>query len=175
VKTAAHPLPPLSLILGGQRSGKSTHAEALIGAGAAVYVATAEILDGDMVERIDAHRRRRPPAWRLIEAPTDLVDALLAADSGGRPILLESLGMWIANLLDGGYDVEAEISALVDAVQTLTSPLVVVSEETGLGIVADNALARDFVDSVGLANQIISAIADRVVLVVAGQPLVVKG
>jgi len=174
VKTSST-LPALTLVLGGQRSGKSAHGEALIGKADAVYLATCEILDGTMADRIARHQKRRGDHWITVEEPANLAAALVENDTAGRPILVDSLGMWISNLLGAGADPEAEISALASALKKLTCPVVMVSEETGLGIIPDNPLARDFIDALGLANQVIADQAERVVLIVAGQALTLKG
>jgi adenosylcobinamide kinase/adenosylcobinamide-phosphate guanylyltransferase len=165
-------LPPLTLVLGGQRSGKSAYAEALIGADRpAVYLATGQALDGEMSARIAAHRKRRGDNWTTVEEPLDIAGALCEGD----PVLIDSLAMWVANLLQAGRDVEEQTLNLVRALKSIKSAVVMVSDEVGLGIVPDNALARDFIDALGLVNQSIAAHANRVILVSAGLPLVLKG
>ena len=168
------PLPPLTLVLGGQRSGKSTYAENLIGDAEAIYLATAEALDGEMEDRISRHRDRRGDQWTAVEEPLAIAGALAAHDITARPVLLDSLGMWIANLLGAGKNVADETSELIKAVKTLTCPLVIVSDEAGLGIIPDNALGREYLDALGMANQMIAASADDVVLVIAGLPTKLK-
>jgi len=168
-------LPRLTLVLGGQRSGKSAYAESLIGDREAIYIATCEALDDEMAERIARHRARRGDNWTVVEECADTVAALKANDKPGRPQLIDSLGMWVANLLDADQDVAKEMKVLVQTLEELTSPVIVVSDETGLGVVPDNELARRFIDALGAANQTIAAKADRVVLVSAGLPMVLKG
>jgi adenosylcobinamide kinase / adenosylcobinamide-phosphate guanylyltransferase len=170
------PLPRLTLVLGGARSGKSRHAERLVeeAADAAFYIATAEPGDEDMRRRIAAHRARRGPRWTTREAPLDLAAALATAAPRGRPILVDCLTLWLANLMQAGRDVAAETAALIALLPTLAAPVVVVANEVGLGIVPENALARAFRDHAGRLNQDVAAVAERVVLVAAGLPLVLK-
>ena len=165
----------LTLVLGGARSGKSKYAESLITALPPpwLYVATAEALDAEMTERIAVHRARRGGDWRTIEAPHDLAGALAAP--AGAPVLVDCLTLWLSNRMLAQADIDAETDRLEDALGRRASPLVLVSNEVGLGIVPDNALARRFRDLQGHLNQRIAARADRVVLMVAGLPLTVKG
>jgi len=169
-------LPRLSLILGGARSGKSRYAEAMIEAAAseALYLATAEPLDDEMAARIAAHRARRGPRWTTREEPLGLAAALAAGARPGRPVLVDCLTLWLANLMDARRDIEAEIDALVAALPLLAGPAVLVANEVGLGIVPENDLARAFRDHAGRLNQSVAACADRVVFVAAGLPLVLK-
>ncbi len=168
------PLPLLTLVLGGQRSGKSAYAEGLIGDVAAIYLATGEALDGEMADRIARHQDRRGANWTAVEEPVDLVAALGRLASGPTPVLLDSLGMWVANLLGGKKNVAGETSALINTLKILTCPVVIVSDEAGLGIIPDNALARAYLDAMGTANQALAAAADSVILVVAGLPQKLK-
>jgi adenosyl cobinamide kinase/adenosyl cobinamide phosphate guanylyltransferase len=177
---SAAPLAPESgaalrtLVLGGARSGKSRYAEGLMAAHPPpwIYVATAEAGDAEMTERIATHRARRGVQWRTIEAPRDLAGPLRAHKSA--PILVDCLTLWLSNLLLADADIEAEIARLETSLVN-TAMVVLVANEVGSGIVPDNALARRFRDWQGILNQRIAALADRVVLVVAGLPLVVKG
>jgi adenosyl cobinamide kinase/adenosyl cobinamide phosphate guanylyltransferase len=166
----------LTLVLGGARSGKSRHAESLITACRPpwVYVATAEPLDDEMRARIAEHRARRGADWRTIEAPRDLAGALDMNAAGGA-VLVDCLTLWLSNLMLADADIEAESVRLETVLAAIAGPVVLVSNEVGLGIVPDNALARRFRDAQGRLNQRIAARADRVVLMVAGLPLVVKG
>jgi adenosylcobinamide kinase/adenosylcobinamide-phosphate guanylyltransferase len=169
-------LPSLTLVLGGQCSGKSVYAEGLICLDQiALYVATAQTLDKEMKERVGAHQSRRGKNWTTVEEPLDLASVLLINDKAGRPILIESLGMWISNLLAYDKDIEKQILSLVQAIDNIKSPLVIVSDEVGLGIIPDNALARLFIDKLGKLNQLISARADTVIFVTAGLPVHLKG
>jgi adenosylcobinamide kinase / adenosylcobinamide-phosphate guanylyltransferase len=169
-------LPRLSLVLGGARSGKSRYAEALIEAAsrARIYLATAEARDEEMAERIERHRARRGARWRLVEEPLALADRLLAEARPDRAILVDCLTLWLSNLLLAGRDLDAEGVALIAALPKLRGPVVFVANEVGLGIVPENAMARIFRDQAGRLNQEIAALADRVVFVAAGLPLMLK-
>ncbi|MCC6467770.1 MAG: bifunctional adenosylcobinamide kinase/adenosylcobinamide-phosphate guanylyltransferase [Alphaproteobacteria bacterium] len=168
-------LPRLTLILGGARSGKSRHAEALIAQAerGCTYIATAQALDSEMRRRIAEHRARRPAHWATIEAPIDL-PAALSGHAPGCVVLVDCLTLWLSNILLAERDIAADSDALVAALQACEATVICVSNEVGLGIVPDNALARAFRDAQGQLNQRIAALADRVVLMTAGQPTVVK-
>jgi len=165
----------LTLVLGGARSGKSRYAESLVTALPApwIYVATAEARDAEMTQRIAAHQARRGAGWRTLETPRDVVGALTA--HGTTPLLVDCLTLWLANAVLASADVDAEIERLEAALTQAAAPIVLVANEVGFGIVPDNALGRRFRDLQGLLNQRIAARADRVVLVVAGLPLTIKG
>ena len=168
-------LSSLTLVLGGQRSGKSSYAESLIRSDQkAIYVATAQALDKEMKERVGIHKCRRGKNWKTVEEPLDLASVLLMNDKASRPILVDSLGMWVSNLLAHDKDVEKQISALMQASENIKSPLVIVSDEVGLGIIPNNALARSFIDKLGTLNQLISDRADVVVFIKAGLPMYLK-
>ena len=169
-------LPRLTLVLGGARSGKSRHAEALVMAEPAPwrYVATAEALDAEMEERIAGHRARRGPGWETHEAPLDLDVVLARLGRETAPVLVDCLTLWLANLMLGEHNVEVAQERLVSAVEGALAPLVLVANEVGLGIVPDNALARRFRDEAGRLNQRLAVRADRVLFMVAGFPMQVK-
>lgn len=166
---------PIMLFTGGARSGKSRLAEARLASlgGQAVYIATARAHDDEMAARIAAHRARRPD-WQTIEEPLDLVGALRGSDGQG-PRLVDCLTLWLSNLMAEGRDWQAEADELGRVLQAQTSPVVMVTNEVGLGIVPDNALARAFRDAQGALNQQMGALSDEVTLAVAGQPLKIKG
>jgi len=163
------------LITGGARSGKSVRAEARAKgfAGKPVYIATAEALDAEMRERIAGHRARRGGEWIEHETPLELVAALKATDGGGAR-LVDCLTLWLSNLMHAERDWSTETAELAAALQAQKSPVVLVSNEVGLGIVPDNALARRFRDAAGLMNQTIAQAADEVEFIVAGLPVRVK-
>jgi adenosylcobinamide kinase / adenosylcobinamide-phosphate guanylyltransferase len=169
----------LSLVLGGARSGKSRYAEGLIAAlpppwcAPWTYVATAEPGDAEMAERIASHRARRGVSWRTVEAPRDVAGPLQAA--GAAPALVDCLTLWLSNLMLAGADIDAEMAYLERALAAATAPVVLVANEVGFGIVPDHPLGRRFRDVQGVLNQRIAARADRVVLMVAGLPLALKG
>ena len=168
-------VPKLTLVIGGARSGKSRYAEALIAAQLPpwTYVATAEAGDHEMIARIRTHRKRRGAHWRTVEAPRDL-QAALATGAGG-PVLVDCLTLWLSNLMLAEMDVEQEIEKLEAALTAAAAPVVLVANEVGLGIVPEFPLGRRFRDMQGMLNQRMAARADRVVLMVAGLPLAVKG
>jgi adenosylcobinamide kinase / adenosylcobinamide-phosphate guanylyltransferase len=166
---------PIILITGGARSGKSTRAEARARAfaGKPVYIATAEGLDHEMRERIARHRARRGQEWIEHETPLELIAALNATDGGGAR-LVDCLTIWLSNLMHDGRDWAKEAAGLVGALEAQRSPVILVTNEVGSGIVPDNALAREFRDAAGLVNQTIARAADEVEFVVAGLPMRVK-
>ena len=163
------------LITGGARSGKSTRAETRTRAfpGQPVYIATAEALDAEMDARIAKHRARRGTDWIEREVPLDLAKALVASDGGGAR-LVDCLTLWLSNLMHAERDWEREVNELAAALPRLKSPVVFVTNEVGLGIVPDNALARSFRDAAGIMNQTIAAAAAEVEFIVAGLPMKLK-
>jgi adenosylcobinamide kinase/adenosylcobinamide-phosphate guanylyltransferase len=165
----------VTLVLGGARSGKSRYAEWLVATYPQpwIYVATAEARDEEMAERIAAHKARRAAGWRTVEAPHDLADALQAAPEGSA-LLVDCLTLWLSNLMEAGFDIEAQTARVQAALASRTGPTVLVSNEVGLGIVPDNALARRFRDLQGTLNQTMAAQAARVIMMVAGLPVAVK-
>ena len=167
--------PRLTLVLGGARSGKSRYAEGLIAALPApwVFIATAEPGDEEMRTRIAAHRARRGPSWQTVEAPHGLAEAVASAQPA--PVLVDCLTLWLSNLMLAAVNIEAEIARLEHALEDAGAPVVLVSNEVGSGIVPEHPLGRRFRDLQGLLNQRMAARADRVVLMVAGLPLAVKG
>jgi adenosylcobinamide kinase / adenosylcobinamide-phosphate guanylyltransferase len=166
---------PLTLVLGGARSGKSTYAEGLITASPPpwIYMATADAGDGERAERIALHRARRAKEWQTLEAPHDLAGAVAGAESDA-PILVDCLTLWLSNRMLAGAHVEAEAANLEKALARRQAPTVLVSNEVGFGIVPDNELARRFRDLQGRLNQRMAARSGRVILMVAGLPLTVK-
>lgn len=165
----------LTFILGGARSGKSRHAEMMIESLAPpwTYIATAQAFDGEMHERIRDHRMRRGANWQTVEAPLDL-GAAIAALPAGRPLLIDCLTLWLTNVMLAGQDVESASRDLADLLSRPRGPWFVVSNEVGLGIVPDNALARQFRDAAGRLNQMVAGKADAVLFMVAGLPMKVK-
>ena len=164
------------LITGGARSGKSVRAEsrARAFAGKPLYIATAEAQDAEMRERIAIHRARRGKDWLERECPLELVAALAETDGAGAR-LVDCLTLWLSNLLHAEErDWAEETTRLADALHGQNSPVVLVTNEVGLGIVPDNVLARGFRDAAGIMNQRIARVADEVEFVVAGLPMRVK-
>ena len=165
------------LVLGGARSGKSRHAQARCEAvpGPLAYIATAEIYDAEMADRVGRHRADRGERWRTVEAPIDLPGAIDAAAGWAEVILVDCLTLWLSNLLLADEDIGGWSGRLAEAVRECAVPVVLVANEVGLSIVPDNALARRFRDEAGWLNQQMAALCDGVVLVTAGLPLMLKG
>ena len=166
----------ITFVLGGARSGKSAHAEALLAghAGARLYIATAEARDAEMEARIAAHRARRGPGWRTVEVPLALAETLEAESRPGAALLVDCLTLWLSNLMEAGRDIAAETQRLTACLARLEGRTVLVANEVGLGIVPENAAARTFRDHAGRLNQAVAQAAGRVVFVASGLPLVLK-
>lgn len=164
----------LTFVLGGARSGKSAYAEQLIGEHTSpwTYIATAQAYDDEMRARIAMHRARRGECWRTVEAPDDLPCAI--ANASDAPLLVDCLTLWLSNRLLAESDLASDRAALNAALLARNAPVVVVSSEVGLSIVPENALARKFRDAAGELHQSVARISRRVVLVVAGYPVIVK-
>lgn len=168
----------VALVGGGARSGKSRFAQGWVerrGAGG-IYIATAEARDDEMRARIAKHRADRGKAWRTVEEPLDLANALVHEAEAGDCILVDCLTLWLSNvLLHPDKDAAAEIDRLVSTVEAWAGPdLLLVTNEVGCGIVPENALAREFRDLAGRMNQRVAEAADAVYWVVFGQPLRIK-
>ncbi|MDR0882683.1 MAG: bifunctional adenosylcobinamide kinase/adenosylcobinamide-phosphate guanylyltransferase [Candidatus Adiutrix sp.] len=169
----------LIFYIGGAKSGKSRLAQARAETWPAprVYLATAQALDEEMAERIQKHQAERGPGWRTMEAPLE-PDAALGRLAGQEsPVLFDCLTLWLSNLLGHNYDTLAALERvrdLLQAVANYSGPVLVVSNEVGGGIVPANPLARQFRDLAGLANQLLAARADQVILAVAGLELKLK-
>jgi adenosylcobinamide kinase / adenosylcobinamide-phosphate guanylyltransferase len=165
------------LILGGARSGKSRYGERLAEESGLepVYLATGEPGDEEMAARIAAHRARRCGAWRTVEEPLELEAALAREAASGRALLVDCLTLWLSNLMAAGAALEARIAALAAAAARLPGLVVFVSNEVGLGLVPETPLGRAFRDAQGRLNQAMAEACDRLVLMVAGLPLMLKG
>jgi adenosylcobinamide kinase/adenosylcobinamide-phosphate guanylyltransferase len=171
----------IELILGGARSGKSRHAsERAAASGLPItLVATAEALDDEMRERIAHHRAERPEGWRTLEVPLDLAGTIGAETHPDQCLVVDCLTLWLTNLMlaPGADDasVVAAGDALVAALSAARGHVLLVSNEVGLGLVPESELGRRFRDAQGRLNQAVARVADRVVFVAAGLPLVLKG
>lgn len=167
----------IRFITGGARSGKSRRAEQLAEDSGleVVYIATAEARDAEMRARLASHRARRPAHWHTIEEPRALVRAIHEQQGSGRCLLVDCLTLWITNQLLAGADIRAERDALVAELARAQGEIILVSNETGMGVVPMGELSRRFVDESGWLHQAVATQADQVVLMVAGLPLVVKG
>lgn len=170
-------LRPVTLVLGGARSGKSAFAESLVEAASPsrLYVATGQAWDEEMRDRIASHQSRRGQGWETVEAPLDLAQALADHARPDRPILVDCLTLWVTNLMLGEHDISRAFDGLAATLPGLKGPVVFVSNEVGLGIVPDNAMARAFRDHAGRLHQSIASLADEVHFVTAGLPLKMKG
>jgi len=171
------PLPLITLVMGGARSGKSRYAEDLIEAqGDGLYLATAEALDDEMTARIEKHQARRGANWQTIEECREVPAVLTREARPERPILVDCLTLWLSHLMFNGLNAGQEVQKLAELLQTRTlrGPVVFVSNEIGLGVVPDNQMTRLFVDAQGELNQLVAKLADRVVLLSAGLPQILK-
>ena len=169
----------LTLVLGGARSGKSRLAERLATqSGLAVtYIATSQALDGEMSARIQHHRQRRPADWGLVEEPLELARALRDNAAPGRCLLVDCLTLWLTNLLmlDDDTRLAMQRDAFLEALAELPGRIILVSNETGLGVVPLGELTRRYVDEAGWLHQAVAERAGRVVFTVAGLPMLLKG
>jgi len=162
----------ITLVLGGARSGKSVHAEKIIEEmGGGIYLATSRVWDAEMSERVLIHQNRRNDLWDTVEEPIHIPSLISETD---KPMLVDCLTLWLSNLMEEEHDIEAATQTLCASLKQAKHPVVLVSNEVGLGIVPDNALARKFRDHAGLLNQAVAETAHRVVFVAAGLPLVMK-
>lgn len=168
------------LVLGGVKSGKSRRAEALArewsekNLGEVVYIATARAYDDEFGERIKYHQAQRPAHWKTLEVPLEVAQMLNHYSGTQCCVLLECLTLWLSNILCDDLDLKDHIQQLCDAIESYEGELIVVSNETGMGIIPENALARRFGDEAGMLHQRLATLCDDVTLVVAGLPLSLK-
>jgi adenosyl cobinamide kinase/adenosyl cobinamide phosphate guanylyltransferase len=165
----------LTLVLGGARSGKSRHAQALAMASPPpwIYLATAEALDEEMRARIAAHRAERGDGWSTVEAPVDLAAGLAAAPPSAA-VVVDCLTLWLSNLMIGHHEIERAMANFETALARRMAPTILVSNEVGLGIVPETKLGRAFRDRAGALHQRLAAKAARVHFMVAGIAMIVK-
>jgi adenosylcobinamide kinase/adenosylcobinamide-phosphate guanylyltransferase len=168
--------PSHTLVLGGQRSGKSRFAEeAIRNSGLApVYIATATAGDAEMADRIADHRSRRGSLWTTVEEPLDLAAAIGRNAVAGNAVLVDCLTLWLSNLMEADRPVLQQTEHLLSTLSGAKGPVVLVSNEVGTGIIPANRLARRFAEEQGLLNQRVAAAVERVVLMTAGIPMVIK-
>ena len=159
----------ISFFIGGARSGKSKSAEihTLKFGLPATYIATCEVLDEEMAQRVKKHQARRDESWSTLFTPLNLADEIQKIGSN-RPILVDCLTLWLSNHLLKKNDLERKIDELANSLKNSNANIVLVSNEVGTGIVPDNALAREFRDNAGFMNQKIASLSDEVYWVVAG-------
>jgi len=175
ISTRIHQLPRLTLVIGGAKSGKTALAERLVaGTGLAKSViVTAEVLDDEMAARVAAHRAARGEGWQVIEAQQTLPSVLTTPPEGA--LLVDCVTLWLTNRMLAEADLAAENAAFLAALAEVPGPVVVVTNELGLSVVPENALARKFRDAQGAINQQLAGAADLVVGVMAGLPFTLKG
>lgn len=172
-------IPNVIFVLGGARSGKSKFAEELVLDMdlKPTYLATGRAYDDEMVDRIAVHKERRDAGgkdWETVEEPLALSDALMQADFEGRAILVDCLTLWVTNLMMAGADINVECEQLANTLLNIKAPVVLVSNEVGLGIIPENKMAREFRDHAGFVNQRIAKIANEAYFIAAGLPLKLK-
>lgn len=169
-------LDKLTLVLGGAGSGKSLWAETLVRHASKdrLYIATARVWDDEVRQKVDRHRAQRGPSWTTIEAPMHIDRALMQARAD-QVVLLDCATMWLSNHLLEDSDLAAETTHFLSALAACPAPIVVVSNEVGMSVVPENALARRFRDAQGALNQQLAAQAGLVVAVMAGLPMTLKG
>ncbi len=169
-------LPKLTFVLGGAASGKSSFAEKLVcDTGAPrVYLATSQVFDDEMRRKVDDHITMRGPDWETIEEPLHLEDILTALPAD-KVVLLDCATMWLSNHMMEDADIGAATERLVNALTACKARVVIVSNEVGMGIVPDNALARAFRNAQGKLNIRLADVSDLAVFVVSGLPHVLKG
>jgi adenosylcobinamide kinase/adenosylcobinamide-phosphate guanylyltransferase len=172
----SHALRGPTLVLGGARSGKSRFAERLIVESGLprVYLATATAGDDEMAARIAHHRQSRGEGWHTVEQPLALVETLTREAQAGHAVLVDCLTLWLSNLMLADRDLEAESASLAAWLRTSPHPIVLVSNEIGMGLVPETPLGRAFRDAQGRLNQIVAAAVPEVVFVAAGLPLWLK-
>ncbi|MEL6665308.1 MAG: bifunctional adenosylcobinamide kinase/adenosylcobinamide-phosphate guanylyltransferase [Pseudomonadota bacterium] len=165
------------LILGGARSGKSRRALELARKTSRrpVFIATAEAWDDEMAERIARHKTERGDEWSNIEAPLSLIQALEDASEMGDLCVIDCLTLWLSNLMHNDRDIDAESKRLCESISSLTIPVILVSNEVGLGLVPETPLGRAFRDAQGRLNQDVANVCDRVEFIAAGLPILLKG
>ena len=165
-----------TFVLGGARSGKSLFAETLLEKWTekCIYIATAEPKDKEMSLRIKEHQKRRPSSWSTIEAPLELVSVINKEANNKTAIIVDCLTIWLSNLIYMERDIEIESLSLVNLLGKKPCRIILVSNEVGLGIVPENALARSFRDKAGRLNQLMAKAADEVFFINAGLSICLK-
>ncbi|ENX05570.1 bifunctional adenosylcobinamide kinase/adenosylcobinamide-phosphate guanylyltransferase [Acinetobacter courvalinii] len=168
----------LQLILGGARSGKSRLAEQIAKDSglSVIYMATAQALDEEMQQRIAHHQQQRPAHWQVLEEPIYLADRLLQCDQANQLILVDCLTLWLSNLLfaeDPALQ-QQQMQKLFEVLPQLQSQIILVSNETGLGVVPMGEISRRFVDEAGRLHQTLGQLAHKVMFCVAGFPMILK-
>ena len=166
----------IHFIIGGARSGKSSYAESLARKSGSdvIYIATAQAYDDEMQRRIQQHKNPRPGAWVTVEEPIEISDVIRNESAVNNCLLIDCLTLWVTNLLSADKDITDYKDRLVDAIGRVKGDIILVSNETGMGVVPMGELTRRYCDEAGWLHQKIAALADQVVLMVAGIPVVIK-
>jgi len=168
------------LVTGGARSGKSRYAEKLAENFAPMrgYIATGQAGDAEMTERIARHRGRRGSEWETVEEPLELTRALIRVDGSYTVLLIDCITLWLSNMLfhckGGATEALQQVESFTESFGSLSTPLIIVTNEVGMGIVPEHPLARAFRDLAGEANERIAARADEVYVTISGLPLKLK-
>ena len=171
---------PITLILGGARSGKSVLAEQLAeqmaeqSGKSLYYIATAEGHDDEMIKRIKIHQGRRNNQWKTLEEPLNIAQLILETAQSDRVLLIDCLTLWLSNIMCAEGDAMSYINPLTRCLERARGPVILVSNEVGLGIVPVNKLARDFQDEAGRMNKAVAQVATDVLFMVAGLPMCLK-
>jgi len=169
------------LVLGGAKSGKSRFAMNVCNGldRKRIFLATAQALDGEMEERILRHRAERGSGWVTVEEPLEIASRIQTIDKQDTVILVDCLTLWLNNLFmkyrDEAEKIDRNIDDLVNQLFHVRGVVVVVSNEVGMGIVPEDELSRRYRDAAGLLNQRIADVANQVIAILAGQPLIIKG
>jgi len=170
---------PVTLILGGARSGKSRYAEttALSLSENPIYIATAPLIENDAewMQRIEHHRNERSKNWQLIEEEIAIVSILEKYAMHGNVVLIDCITLWLSNLSYRDKDIDQEVEQLCDLLPTISGQVILIANEVGMGLVPDNPEGRIFRDAQGRLNQRLAALADHVEFVAAGLPICLKG
>ncbi len=170
----------ISLIIGGCRSGKSSHALSLanqILGSRKIFIATSVPMDNEMSARVIKHQKERGDEWVTAEVPVEVPLKIREVSQSCDVIIVDCLTLWVSNLMFNNYDDDAISSItkeLQNALMLSSSPIFLVSNEVGMGVVPENAIARRFRDMAGMVNQKIGQIADQVIYTVAGIPMTIK-
>lgn len=168
-------MPKVSLILGGAKSGKSKYSEDLTSNYEnKIYIATAEARDGEMKDRIKAHQKQRGTSWQTIEEPLNIKDHIQSLHEPNSVILIDCITLWLSNLFEQNCNIETETNLLLKTLPNCSADVILVSNELGLSIVPENALARKFRDEQGILNQKLAKVATNVVFIAAGLPINLK-
>jgi adenosylcobinamide kinase/adenosylcobinamide-phosphate guanylyltransferase len=174
-----HSVNTVTLITGGSRSGKSSHALTLAETfQRKLFIATAQALDAEMTTRIAKHKKERGMSFRTVEEPLDIAKTIRSAGNEYDIIVLDCLTVWLGNLqfhLQTIEDRTVHVAQLLDVLDSPPCSIILVTNEVGMGIVPENDLARRFRDEAGYLNQQVARLADRVILMISGIPLVIKG